>query len=228
MKDVQTAVSNTPLYAVEPPKPWRVIQLHILNVNYLCDETLYNEDGILCQCNMEFKLEDKFTSWLANNKHIWKDGKQVTMNNLHNYVIKENGKDGWERIIEGYLYTQMALFIGMKNLPLDLLCSEQFHQLAIDFITYGLEIAGDRRAEEKAHQSFNKINREKLRHIMTSEAFKHHRSILNQFLQVPFFCVSSMTQDVFTMSAFWHFGAHLHQRGKKETKNKLALLMFFQ
>lgn len=156
----------------------------------ICDETLYNEDGILCQCNMEFKREDNFTSWLFNNTHICKAGKPVTTSNLHNYAIKDNGKDGLDRITEGYLYTQMALFTGMKNLPLDLLCSEQFHQLAIDFITYGLEIAGDRRAEEKANQSFNKINREKLRHIMTSEAFKHHRSILNQFSQVPFCCVA--------------------------------------
>lgn len=155
-----------------------------------CDETVYNDDGLLCHCNMGFKREDNFISWLTNNIHICKAGKPVTQNTLHKYEIKEDGKDGFCRITEQYLYNQMALFTGMKNLPLDLLSSEQFHRLAIDFITFGLQIAGDKHADEKASKSFRKINREKLRYIMTTEAFKHHRFILNRFSKVPFCCVA--------------------------------------
>lgn len=154
-----------------------------------CDEIVLDSKGNQCKCNLDYQREDNYKIWLTKNVHICEPGNPVNQLTLHDFEKNINQED-LHNISENSLYRDMALFTGKKNLSLDLLTSDEFHSLAISFITYGLEIAGDRHAEEKALKSFNKIKRDKLRYIMTTEAFKHHRRMLHRFSKVPYTCIA--------------------------------------
>lgn len=155
-----------------------------------CAEILHDENGVLCKCDMELTREDNFRAWLMRgNSHDCRPGEPVNQNTLHSYE-KNNDESSLDIISESYLYKEMGLFTGKKNLSLNLLTSEEFYKLAIDFITYGLQIAGDKHAEEKALKSFKNISRDKLRYIMTTEAFKQHRAMLSKFAQIPYCCIA--------------------------------------
>lgn len=109
-----------------------------------CDEKLRNENGVLCSCTMELEREDNFKKWLLYHQHVCKPGKPITLNTIYSYAHELN--QDYNSITEDSLHKQMALFTGLKNLPLDLLTSDEFYNLAIDFITYGLTIAGSKDA----------------------------------------------------------------------------------
>ena len=154
-----------------------------------CDEIVLDSKGNRCQCNLGFQREDNYKIWLTKNVHICEPGKSINQLTLHSFE-KNISQEDLHNISEESLYREMALFTGKKNLSLDLLTSDEFYELAIDFIKYGLEIAGDMHAEEKALKSFKQINRDRLRHIMTTEAYKNHKYILQRYANLPYTCIA--------------------------------------
>lgn len=152
-----------------------------------CLEELYNDNGVLCICNMRFERDDNFKKWLRDHVHQCKPGFPKDQRTLDEY---QAAGDEDEKMTEDYLHREMAIFTGEMNLSLDLLTSDSFYKLAIDFISFGLFNAGVRNYRSKALDIFHQIKRDKLRYLMTTEAFKRNRSILTKFSKFSYVCVA--------------------------------------
>ena len=153
-----------------------------------CLEELYNDDGVLCECSMRFERDDNFKTWLRQNVHQCRPGFPKDQRSIDEFQASGDNND--RKITEDTLHREMAIFTGEMNLPLDLLTSDSFYNLAIDFISFGLFNAGVRNYREKALDIFHQIKRDKLRYLMTSEAYKRHRSILTKFSKFSYVCVA--------------------------------------
>ncbi|KAK8864776.1 hypothetical protein M9Y10_010301 [Tritrichomonas musculus] len=84
----------------------------------------------------------------------------------------------------------MAIFTWKKNLSLNVLTSEEFHNLAIMFISYGASLNSCPKPNEVALKSFASIKRDKLKYIMTTTAFKKHGRTLALFSQIPYVSIA--------------------------------------
>ena len=42
-----------------------------------CADSLFNDDGVRCQCSMDYTREDHFKLWFMRNEHIYTPGKEV-------------------------------------------------------------------------------------------------------------------------------------------------------
>lgn len=153
-----------------------------------CLEELYDENGVLCICDMRFERDDNFKKWLQDHEHHCRPGFPTQQRTLDEY--QKTKDDDEMKITEDQLHRQMAIFTGEMNLPLDTLTSDSFYQLAIDFISFGLFNANVKNYREKALELFRPIKRDKLRYLMTNEAYKRHRSILTKFSKIPYVSVA--------------------------------------
>lgn len=153
-----------------------------------CLEELYDDKGVLCICNMDYERDDNFKKWLVDHVHECKPGFPKDQRTLDEYQAA--GDKDEMKMTEDHLHREMAIFTGEMNLPLDLLTSDSFYNLAIDFISFGLFNAGVRNYRDKALDLFHQIKRDKLRHLMTTEAFQRHKKILTKFSKFSYVCVA--------------------------------------
>ncbi|KAK8880887.1 hypothetical protein M9Y10_003586 [Tritrichomonas musculus] len=167
----------------------------------ICAETLFNDDGVRCQCSMDYTREDHFKLWLMRNEHICTPGKEVDQMTLLDFIRNEDGSRK-VTITEDRLYEQMAIFTGKKNLSLDVLASDEFYEMACMFIAFGLTLSCSHDPINIARKAFNQIGRDKLRYIMMNTAYRKHRATLNKFTALPYASVSmdeGSTQGISTL-----------------------------
>ena len=150
-----------------------------------CCDTIYNDDGDLCECNMEPQRDDHYKKWLKTHEHFCQPGKQVSQMILSD-CFKGMNDSNEDIITEQTLFEQMAIFTGKANLPLNCLASEDFYQLSIMFIAYGLTLAKSKSPRATALKYFNRIKRDKLKYIMTKMAFQKHGIKMKQFSKLPY------------------------------------------
>ena len=78
------------------------------------------------------------------------------------------------------------MFTVKHNLALDVLSSDDFYQLAIKFIAYGISLYDLNNPYQKAKRAFKHLRRDKLRQIFINVAFQKHRKILQKFEELPY------------------------------------------
>lgn len=154
-----------------------------------CVDTLFNDEGVRCQCAMELTREDHFKTWLIKNEHICTPGKPADQMTLYEFMNKVDGQKG-NIVTEDILYQHMAIFAGKKNLPLETITSDEFYDMIYVFITYGLTLGFVSNPAELATKSFKPIRREKLKYIMMNVAYQKHREILNKFSSFTYVSVA--------------------------------------
>lgn len=153
-----------------------------------CLEELYDDNGVLCICDMRFERDDNFKKWLLDHEHECRPGFPKDQRTLDEY--QDTGDKDDMKMTEDHLHREMAIFTGEMNLPLDLLTSDSFYNLAIDFISFGLFNARVKNYRDKALELFHQIKRDKLRHLMTTEALQRHKKILTKFSKLSYVCVA--------------------------------------
>lgn len=154
-----------------------------------CADQVYNDQGVLCKCNMEAKREDHFKKWLINNVHICQPGEPCDQLKIDD-LVSSFGYMNDTAITEYLLYEKMASFTGAKNLSLDILSSDEFYDLAVHLIAYGLVQHKVVNPLGKAKSVFRQLKKDKLRSIMVSTAYRKHRKILREYSQQPYKCVA--------------------------------------
>ena len=151
-----------------------------------CDETLYNEKGILCVCGMKPVRSDHFKVWIKNNVHNCTPGipcNQTTIDGSYNLF---SIPDGDITITETLLYNEMAILTGKLNLSLNVLTSDAFYQFACKLIAYGLGQYQLKGSYDQSRTLFKQLSRNKLKQIMIDLAFKRHQEILGFFSDQPY------------------------------------------
>ena len=122
-----------------------------------CAEEVNDDDGNVYNCGMGFEREDYYKPWLQTHIHTCTIGSRKTQITLESFQTSADSNDKQPKITNDYLHRQMAVFTGQKNLSFNILTSPEFYNLAINFISYGLFIAGVKNYREKALESFNQI-----------------------------------------------------------------------
>ncbi|KAK8880387.1 hypothetical protein M9Y10_003058 [Tritrichomonas musculus] len=154
-----------------------------------CEEEVIDDNGVICRCRMPYERDDNFKTWLQNHVHECKPGIPKVQKSLYDYQTVGD-QDESKKMTENHLHRQMAIFTGEMNLSLNTLTSESFYNLAINFISFGLYNAGVKNYREKAVNLFHPIKRDKLRYLMTTEAYQRHRTILDKFAKLSYVCVA--------------------------------------
>lgn len=154
-----------------------------------CADTIHNDNCILCKCNMEPKREDHYKKWLVNNVHVCQPGEPYDQLKIDE-MITGLGYMNDTCITEYLIYEKMAAFTGMKNLSLEILSSNEFYDLAVHLVAYGLVQHKVANPLGKAKSVFRQLHKDKLRSIMVSTAYKKHRNIISKYSEYTYTCVA--------------------------------------
>jgi hypothetical protein len=84
------------------------------------------------------------------------------------------------------LLTKFVIFIGQKNLSLDLAASDEFYDLLINFIAYGLQLGGETNAIKKAQEHYRHIKQDTLKNKLIESAHEIHRLSMGNFSQLAY------------------------------------------
>lgn len=156
-----------------------------------CCEVLPNEQGVLCYCDMKEKREDRYKTWLTNHIHVCHPGEPINQRTIDEMINKKN-EHPIPKFSQEAIYEQMAIFTGKYNLSLDVLCSSDFYNLAINLISLGLINSKSAKYDplEEAKSLLRPIKRDKLRYILVNTAFKKHRQIMMNFKKQKYVCLA--------------------------------------
>lgn len=143
-----------------------------------CNERLHDIDGKRCYCNMLPQRSDRFEEWFMKNGHKCEPGEYISQQTLEQTLKFDENKIS---ITPDMIYQEIALFTGKFNLALDVLSSDEFYELSLKLIAFGLQYKNDKNPLVKARTIYQPLRRYKLRQCLVERAFEKHREIINRF-----------------------------------------------
>lgn len=169
-----------------------------------CDETLYNQNGVLCVCGMKPVRSDHFKNWLKDNTHVCFPGIPCSQTSIDNSFKLYSNPEGDIQITAAILYNELAILTGKLNLSLNVLTSQEFYKLACKFIALGLCQYSVKGSHSHSMLLFRPISRDTLKQTMVDLAYKKHQEVLGCFSDQPYNCLALDAGTTFNVQ-YLHF-----------------------
>ena len=156
-----------------------------------CNEIVLDSFGNKCYCNMKPQRADRFRSWLEKNNHRCFPGEVVNQRTLEDTIKAKDSTKGLLNVDE--IHKKIAVFVGKYNLSLETFSSNDFYELSIDMVAFGMSKSQNKYTNDplaNARFFYYSLSRDKLRQYLVKEAYAKHSAILRSFADVPYACVA--------------------------------------